>query len=84
MKKVTMKQYEAELDKYADMLKKKEAVMEELRVRYEMGIEMAKLIVARYDGTNGDDFRDGKKRPTPPKPSGTDNAVSNLKKLIEA
>ena len=84
MAKVTMKQYEKQLYEFADMLKKKEAVMEELRVKYEMGIEMAKLIVARYDGTNGDDFRDNKK-PTPPKPikpSGTDNQVSKLKELI--
>lgn len=84
MKKVTMKQYEKQLYEFQEMLEKKHAVMQELKAKYEMGIEMAKLIVARYDGTNGDDFRDGKKRPTPPKPSGTDNAVSNLKKLIEA
>ena len=84
MAKVTMKQYEKQLYEFQEMLEKKHAVMQELQAKYEMGIEMAKLIVARYDGTNGDDFRDNKK-PTPPKPikpSGTDNQVSKLKELI--
>ena len=84
MAKVTMKQYEKQLYEFQELLEEKEKFLEELRVKFEMGIEMAKLIVARYDGTNGDDFRDNKK-PTPKKPikpSGTDNQVSKLKELI--
>ena len=86
MAKVTMKQYEKQLYEFQEMLEKKHAVMQELQAKYEMGIEMAKLIVARYDGTNGDDFKDGKKRPTPKKPikpTGIDNQINKLKELIE-
>jgi len=83
MTKVTMKQYEMELRDYAKTLEEKARLLEQLEAKAKMAVEMAKLVVQRFGG-DGDNGGRRKTPPTPPKPSGTDNAVTNLKKLIEA
>ena len=82
MKRVTMKQYEKELKEYAEALDEKARLLEQLEAKATMAVEMAKLVVQRFGGDG--DNRGRRKTPTPPKPSGTDNAIRNLKKLIEA